>query len=422
MGLSFRLAAVKEQIKKKKVPQGGARRRSRRIVLLKKLDSKSCGFEKIPEDIFMDILARLPAKLVTRLKCVSKLWSNIISSRSFTNLFLKTPSPRRLCAYIMNEEKQSEFALLSSSPDPYSCRSVSLLDQDIKMQGIGGYIVNALRGLVCFRIGTRLQICNLTTKQHVELPMITSTNIIFREDDGNPWNYFGHDSVNDEYKVLSIVWEVGEEERVLKSEHQVLVLGPGAYWRNTQSTIPPPPHCPYTQGFSINGVLYYGAWFGKNRSVSVVMSFDFASEEFTVIKLPVDEASPNLMIYGGKLAVFYYSTKSLASDGSVDLWIMEDARKCIWSNKKSLVLPISKMYFVSFYHMRMQGTSRSSEVRLTYAKFMRDQPIHVVTYDLERNKMTRRVEISPLRYRFGVTKCLHMDFWEDIETVVYLET
>ncbi|XP_020879662.1 putative F-box protein At3g52320 isoform X2 [Arabidopsis lyrata subsp. lyrata] len=169
MGLSFRLAAVKEQSKKKKVPQGGARRRSRRIVLLKKPDSKSCGFEKIPEDIFMDILARLPGKLVTRLKCVSKLWSNIISSRSFTNLFLKTPSPRRLFAYIMNEEKQSEFALLSSSPDPYSCRSVSLLDQDIKMQGIGGYIVNALRGLVCFRIGTRLQICNLTTKQHVEL-------------------------------------------------------------------------------------------------------------------------------------------------------------------------------------------------------------------------------------------------------------
>ncbi|CAH8268350.1 unnamed protein product [Arabidopsis lyrata] len=388
MGLSFRLAAVKEQSKKKKVPQGGARRRSRRIVLLKKPDSKSCGFEKIPEDIFMDILARLPGKLVTRLKCVSKLWSNIISSRSFTNLFLKTPSPRRLFAYIMNEEKQSEFALLSSSPDPYSCRSVSLLDQDIKMQGIGGYIVNALRGL----------------------------------DDGNPWNYFGHDSVNDEYKVLSIVWEVGEEERVLKSEHQVLVLGAGAYWRNTQSTIPPPPHCPYTQGFSINGVLYYGAWFGKNRSVSVVMSFDFASEEFTVIKLPVDEASPNLMIYGGKLAVFYYSTKSLASDGSVDLWIMEDARKCIWSNKKSLVLPISKMYFVSFYHMRMQGTSLNSEVRLTYANFMRDQPIHVVTYDLERNKMTRRVEISPLRDRFGVTKCLQTDFWEDIETIMYLET
>ncbi|CAL9246641.1 unnamed protein product, partial [Arabidopsis halleri] len=341
MGFSFRLAAVKGLMKKeiRSTADEFERPRKRRRVMVKP-DAKPCGLENLTEDQLMDILARLPAKEVTRSMCVSQFWYSA---------------------------DQREYLLVSSSSSPHDHSDVSVLDQDLNMPGMGGYFVNALRGLLCVRLGRSVRICNLTTKQRVTLPIIRA--ILLAEANDNIWNFFGYEPVYDEYKVLSTVWDVGEEERVVRSEHQVLVLGPGAYWRNTYSTIPPPPHRPYSQGISINGVLYYGAWVDKNTCV--VMSFDLSSEEFNLIELPVEAgiiwhtARANLINYKGKLTVFEYSR--LAFDASVDLWVLENAGKKNWSNK-TMVLPLSEMNFAPDDKLGIQGTSRCNEVRLAMIK------------------------------------------------------
>ncbi|CAH8268380.1 unnamed protein product [Arabidopsis lyrata] len=332
MGCSFRLAAVKGLMKKeiRSTADEFERPRKRRRVMVKP-DSKPCGLENLTEDLLMDILA----KEVTRSMCVSQFWAD-----------------------------QREYVLVSSSSSPPDHSDVSVLDQDLNMPGMGGYFVNALRGLLCVRLGRRVRICNLTTKQRVTLPIIRSS--LLAEANDNVWSYFGHDSVNDEYKVLSTVWEESKREGIVRSEHQILVLGPGAYWRNTYSTIPPPP---YSQGISIDGVLYYGAWVDKNRCV--LMSFDLSSEEFNLIELPVEAGiiwhttRANLINYRGKLTVFEYSR--FASDASVDLWVMENAGKKKWSNK-TVVLPLSQMNFAPSDKLGMQGTSRCNEVRLAMIK------------------------------------------------------
>ncbi|CAH8268383.1 unnamed protein product, partial [Arabidopsis lyrata] len=201
--------------------------------------------------------------------CVSQLWYTVISSRVFINLFRNR---QRLLLSIVDKADPHKCGFLSSSsssPRDHSDTSVSVLDQYLKMPGLGGYVVNALRGLLCVRLGRRVRICNLTTKQRVTLPIIRSS--LLAEHSDNIWSYFGHDPVHDEYKVLSTTWVVTEEQRV-RSEHQVLVLGPGASWRSTQSRTLPPAHHPFSQGISINGMLYYGAWVDANKCV--LMSFD----------------------------------------------------------------------------------------------------------------------------------------------------
>ncbi|EFH52412.1 hypothetical protein ARALYDRAFT_906624 [Arabidopsis lyrata subsp. lyrata] len=54
------------------------------------------------------------------------------------------------------------------------------------MPGLGGYFVNALRGLICVGLGKRVRICNLTTKQRVTLPFIRSSLLAEANDD--IWN------------------------------------------------------------------------------------------------------------------------------------------------------------------------------------------------------------------------------------------
>ncbi|KAF2585671.1 hypothetical protein F2Q70_00036515 [Brassica cretica] len=182
--------------------------------------------------------------------------------------------------YIVNKENQSELQLLSSSPCPDSDRSVSLLDQDLNVPLV-----------------------------ELELPTITHEYV---------WNNFGHDPVQDEYKVLNIAWELSNDKgKSSDIQIQVSHIGPQATWRNTQSDVIP-------------------------------------------VNLPLDNIShphPHLMNYGGKIAVFEYSHSLLATNGSVDLWTMEDAKKIIWSNKKSFVLPVSQMNFVICSHLLMQGPS-----------------------------------------------------------------
>ncbi|XP_023638944.1 putative F-box protein At3g52320 [Capsella rubella] len=341
MRFSFRLATGKRE-----------RKKIRTVVKPEELKTS------IPENVMLlEILPRLPAKSLMRFKCVSKLWCSFISSRYLTNLFLKSPysaqGRRVFMSFVDREEPYFKYALVSSSHgsvpviSPYDSVPVSNLDQDLDMHGIEGFFVNALRGLVCFRIGTRVRICNLTTRQYVNLPLLRSRIMAAAND--NIWNYFGHDPVQDEYKVLSTVWEVSEEERVVRSEHHVLVLGPQASWRNTKSTVPPPPHRPYSQGITINGVLYYGAWIDKNRCV--IMSFDMRSED-------------------------------------MDVWVVMDAGKSQWSDKKTYVLPNFQTLAMS-NRLLIQATSHSCEIRLSKEDIYRPRS---AIYDLEKNKITRHIQ------------------------------
>ncbi|KAJ0253536.1 F-box associated ubiquitination effector family protein [Hirschfeldia incana] len=410
VGLSFRIAVVKGSRKKKMKMKRSKVKRNKRV--LSKPDPKpvAVDFPELPEDVLMQILARLPANLLMQFKCVSKRWYSMISSRYFANLFRKVPSllrERRLFMYLADKDGHGDYALLSTYPRNLKA-NVFELDEYVTIPGMGGCLVNALGGLMCSRIGTRVRICNLTTKQHVELPLIVSS---VTGDNSNMWNHFGYDPIQEEYKVISLTWEM-TQERVVRSEHHVLVLGRGASWRRITQSVSP--HRPCSQGISMDGVLYYGACTGENTFV--VVSFNMMSEKFHLIKLPL-QAGTNLMNYRGKLAVFDYSPH-LASDPRLDMWVLEDDSQ--WSNKKTFTLPIPKIDVIIPYELSVLGTSRESTVRV-FSK-TRYASLHALS-DLYTGKKREWVILPKLRERLPFeTDSLHTTYWDDFESIMYLET
>ncbi|CAA7015501.1 unnamed protein product [Microthlaspi erraticum] len=98
MGLSFLPSVTKRKRteRRKEIRMGlsrnkrGRRRRPEKEISRKKRRRRiNMG---IPKDVVMEeILTRLSPKSLMRFKCVSKLWSSLISSRYFKNRFLTVP-------------------------------------------------------------------------------------------------------------------------------------------------------------------------------------------------------------------------------------------------------------------------------------------------------------------------------------------
>ncbi|CAN8268149.1 unnamed protein product [Cochlearia groenlandica] len=387
---------------------------------LNKRDSKpDTSLDQIPDDVLMDILWRLPVDSLLILKCVSKLWYSLITSRYVTNTFYKTQvSLRRRFMYLIDKEGNS--ALLSTSP-LNKLEQCCILTQDLTIQGgTRGFLVNALRGLMCFRTGTRVSVCNFTTTQHVELPLVKLSCFSIIEDSTTTmWNYFGYDHTRDEYKVLSIVSVYDKEERVVRSEHHVFVLGLGASWRNTRSLPPPPPHVPCSRGLSIDGVLYYGAL--NYDKTFFIVSFDLSSEEFTMmIQSPFVTTTmrANVMSYQGKVAIFDYSRLSI--EHKLDLWVAGKNNN-EWSDKKTFVLPMSNIRIILQGELLVESTGRMGEIILRNPRVDK-KPVSVyIVYDLEKSKEVGAGGISAVQSNSFDTDSLHMTYWDDTMSIMYLQ-
>ncbi|CAA7019216.1 unnamed protein product [Microthlaspi erraticum] len=154
----------------------------------------------------------------------------------------------------------------------------------------------------------------------------------------------------------------------------------------------------------------------------VLVSFDMSSKDFNLIELPLeagitwDTRATNLMkLYRGKVAVFDYTR--LSSEGSIDLWVVEDAGKSQWSNKKTFVVPISDIRIVLQGDLSIQGTSREGVIRCflnTYSS------LHIL-YDLETSKIIGGVVLCELLDRPFETESLHMSYCDISESIMSLE-
>lgn len=69
------------------------------------------------------------------------------------------------------------------------------------------------------------------------------------------------------------------------------------------------------------------------------------------------------------------------------------------------------------------GTRDSGKVLLTKENLKPNAPALFFIYDLERNEITRRIEIRPsLRDSFKETNKFLIVFWEHIDSIMYLKT
>ncbi|CAG7867828.1 unnamed protein product [Brassica rapa] len=391
---------------------------------------------EIPNDVVMEeILARLPAKSLMRFKCVSKLWSSLISSRYFSNRFLTVPTRRpRIYMCLQNNNDYRNSVTLSLAPDTsYPNRFV--VDHNLTSPRVGGYILQNLCGFMCYSFMRKPKIYNPATRQLVTIPAaIKSQNIIPAPPEEEAAKtcsyYFGYDPVMDQYNVL---WSTGVYVKHLgeiRSEHLVFVLKAGGEgsWKKASPTAPDfLPHIPAKRGMCIDGVIYYMGWTDSYNLALV--SFHIRSGDFKMIQVPRRDGDEvllrmknvSLIEYGGKVTII--DQTNLREKGMLDLWAVEDAgTKKSWS-RKTMVLQSSQLYLVinnkTIYNMK--GTTHNNKVFFIPEDMF--SPFHILSYDLPSNDMTK-IEIKGIPdHWFSIDKStIKVMLMDQSESVVYLET
>ncbi|XP_023645496.1 putative F-box protein At5g62660 [Capsella rubella] len=417
MGSSFRLAVMQRGSKKK-------RRRRRQ--------------PEIPMDVVMaEILTRLPANLLMRLKCVSKLWSSLISSRYMRNRFLTVPSPPRLYMSLRDLTEYRNCMLLTLSPDT-AAPSTFVVDHNRNISRMESHVLQNLGGFMCYCFSGKPRLFNPVTRQLVTLPSIEKYIFKLPPEEGSSscysYCFFGLDPSNNRYKVLCSFGVYLEDSKEYSSEHRVFVLKPGGTRRrgSWKKVAPTPPdflrHISIPRGLSINGFIYYLAWTDVLKST--VVSFDTRSEKFmAMLQLPCknvyqlpEVVAENLTLieYGGKATIF--DKTNLRDKGLVDLWVVEDAANKKWS-RKTLVLQPSQLHLVNNIILNVRGTTQNGKVLLVPHELI--SPFHVLCYDLQSNDM-RKIEIKSIPdHWFSKDKAsvdIDLMFMDHSESILYLET
>ncbi|VVA99311.1 unnamed protein product [Arabis nemorensis] len=332
------------------------------------------------------------------------------------------PQPRIYMTLLDLRYNYSKSLLLSSPPT--TPPSSFEFDHDLTIHEMGGFNLHVVRGFICFTVFKRARIYNPSTRQLVILPAIES-NLIAQVDDYNIFYFLCCDPVNDQYKLLSTITVMSDNNmQNVRSELWVFVLEAGGFWKRVAKDFPP--HIPNPLELTRNGVLYYLAW--TDSHTCLLVSFDIRSEEFDTMQVPrkAGDVLPRLnkwvtqIEYCGKVAVFDFTF--LKETGMVDLWVVEDWRKKEWS-RNTMVLKPSQMQLVTCDRLKPKGTILKGKIILVPLKLI--SPFYFLCYDLRTNDL-EKVEIKgiPDRWfsRHPRTKYFDMEFMDTSESIKYLET
>ncbi|XP_010418688.1 PREDICTED: putative F-box protein At2g19630 [Camelina sativa] len=342
----------------------------------------------IPVDQTIDICSRLQAKSVAACRCVSKLWASTLRLPHFNELFLtrSLARPQLLFAF----QKHGRFCFFSSpqpqNPDENSSPIVANYHMKLSFDGLFCEMSQSVHGLVCLiytkeisreRTETVPVVCNPSTGQSLPLPKLTTKR-------AKVISYLGYDPVDKQFKVLSMTWRY--ENAWECGEHQILTLGTRELsWRMIECRIS---HDVPRKRICINGVLYYPAT-DRSSGDCMIVSFDVRSESFKSIIVVEDvygaARDGYLIDYNGKLGL-YECDFNWFFDGSLELLVLEDAEKQVWSKHTYLFPPNLWKDIVGTTEVHFVGVTRTNEVVFWIERMM---PSCLLYCNIERKTIVR---------------------------------
>ncbi|KAJ4866052.1 putative F-box protein [Raphanus sativus] len=386
---------------------------------------------EITFDLMIEILTRLPAKSLMRFKCVSKLWSCLIPSRYFSNLYLTVASSPSRRARPLNLYMSLNVSLtwmrhykcdsMELCHRPGKCELLSLrlssslsniaessLEPDLTFPGMGGYKMVSLRGLILYTVCRKACIYNPATRQSLILPAVKSNVFAQQEPNKHVFYFFGHDPVQDQYKIVCSIVVFSDYRVRITSEFWVFVLEPGGFWKRIEYD--DQPHLRSRPGLCINGVIYYLAF--NHTCRDNVYCFDVRSEKFHKIQAPHELSqfckSFGFIEHGGKPAIFDYT--HIKETGVSELWVL-GLDGGTWS-RKSLILQPCQRHLLDDINIKLivHGTGQNNEVILAMPC-----PCYLLYYDLRKNDL-RKVNINRATTRDACFKVL-----DKCESIMHLE-
>ncbi|XP_028785360.1 putative F-box protein At3g10430 [Neltuma alba] len=284
------------------------------------------GNPVLPREVITSILIRLPVKALIRFQCVCKEWKNLFKTSSF------------IAEHLQHSTHQNPSLIFEDYgiPDPFR---VCLLDSEMRVLEVQSdpffdskrcvWTINSCNGLICLGIVNVPRSLSLL----VWNPATRETRLVSELVDGCVDRTlhvgFGFSQTVNDYKIVKIC---DSENDFLVNEVEVYSLNRGT-WKEVEfgkldgvGMI--------SGGFAFNGAIF---WVGLKLAVDededdidIIVSFDIATEVFTLIPMPplpspVISASDRkyLTVYGNKLALLSHTVSEDFKSSLIHLWVME---------------------------------------------------------------------------------------------------
>ncbi|XP_071717222.1 F-box/kelch-repeat protein At3g06240-like [Rutidosis leptorrhynchoides] len=265
----------------------------------------------LPPDLIEAILPFLPPKSLGRFKSVSKRWYSLISSPEFIKTHIRNytknnPNPNPTHLILDEVDGFSNFLVnikqLNTQPTPET-----LFAKRLNFEEPLTTIIGSCNGLLfATDKNQNLYFVNPTTRKSLKVPAGERTNGIYR---------FGYDSSTDDYKVISIPYNVVSDSTKVVRVYSL---------RNNSWNVLP--NFSYKYDYHGPGVLLNNNlhWIVRGRHLTMaIAAFSLADEKLHEIEFP-DSASyvqgrcTKLFALGDKLVVVGVGSHI------IELWVMEE--------------------------------------------------------------------------------------------------
>ncbi|GAA0165446.1 hypothetical protein LIER_20848 [Lithospermum erythrorhizon] len=285
-------------------------------------------FQRLPRELFMDIVSRLPTDSLIQFRFVCKTFQNITYDRDLIQIHLaKSHQPCLIlhCDYPLNNQLYFvEF------PDHDSKQSLKRIQTPFSTDMPEFSVVGSCDGILCLvnsLFNDPICVYNPFTRQYRELPKsveFPNQEVMYG---------FGCHPVSKDYKIIKIIYLITPQtvvrslrrhrrRRFMQSEVQVFSLG-GQEWKSIAAI---PYQLDHLSGVaSLNGRIHWVDHHAVFRGL--IVSFDFSDEEFREIRMPerneqFTRSDYHLAVLRGCLSVAIPISARLG--GGLDIWIMKE--------------------------------------------------------------------------------------------------
>ncbi|KAK9265919.1 hypothetical protein L1049_012598 [Liquidambar formosana] len=323
------------------------------MTTLNKMEHSTEEVPQIPANAMLDILSRLPVKILCRFRCVSKLWRNYLSDPYFFELHHHHQSQQKPYFVFMSLFCDFDHRVSPSDVDLEFNTTVHLSSANNEGQPMSEFtkqvkvdcllkisLLPSHNNLICLSTKNHIYICNPSIQEFFELPA------------GSPFESFsgsvgfGYIPSTDEYKVVRLFYRrldldysnncvEGCEILTIRTSTSY-VSGSCSSWKVLEED------CPYvTDNFMafVNGSLYWriDSMCDKKDEDDYILSFDLEAEKFWILPPP-----PCVKVHGWFWLVEIGEELWLSQNGDdpliLDMWMLRDWDVFVWVKEYSIDL------------------------------------------------------------------------------------
>lgn len=284
----------------------------------------------LPQDLIINILTRLPAKVLCQFRCVSKQWLDLISDPYFVNLhrvrsrsnpnILLVRSSARVSSDVLPDENLT-LHLACTAMDSCSDHEFSVTIRESEVQ-----MLPSTWDLVFFAGENGFYACNPSIKEFLKLPLCSTCTS--REVNAG----LGFDSVTKEYVLVHLfdtsldTYESDLGIEVLRLSECRLDGGDLGRWEVYEGK-----NCPYeTRGWGVyvGNSFYWMIWDEfEQPGDEAIVRFDLDREEFEVVAGPKGCLDTEERWFLVELRGFLCLVDSTTRPHTIDIWMMKDCEK-----------------------------------------------------------------------------------------------